>query len=73
MNELRIEALEYARAGWHIIPLEPGSSEINRELDVLPDESSMNRQIIDLWWKVDPKADIGIVTGKKIWRNCFKL
>lgn len=63
-NQFLVAALEYARRGWAVLPLEPKTK---RPLGALVPhgvkDASTNEETIRQWWEHWPSANVGIRTG----------
>ena len=55
------DALNYAAQGWKVIPLKPGGK--TPIIHNWPQKASMSESIIKKWWRDNPEANVGIVTG----------
>src|SRR5262245_20452336 len=62
-NPLLDEALKYVKRGWHVFPLPPGANKPYPGSDGFDDATTEERKIRE-FWIANPKANIGIVTGK---------
>lgn len=57
------EALQYAKRGWHVVPILKG--EKRPVMDAWQDEATTDEGIIERWWKNPRVQGVGIVTGPK--------
>lgn len=58
---LRESALEYASAGWPVLPLVPQKKQPLTERGLL--DASTDIHLVSAWWKLWPFANIGLRTG----------
>lgn len=56
-------ALRYATRGWSVFPLAPGQK-VPRKGTTGVKEATQDLDQIKTWWKITPKANIGIACGK---------
>lgn len=63
--DLERAALLYAKRGWHVFPLKPGTKQPHPKLAPhgLKDATT-DADVIRGWWKKSPTANVGIATGR---------
>ena len=65
-NQLLVAALDYAKRGWPVLPLMPGTK---KPLGVLVphgfQDATTNEDTIRQWWERSPLANVGILTGEE--------
>lgn len=62
MNQLAETALSYAENGWLVFPLKPRDKK-----PITPrgfKDASCDPAAVRAWWRDEPKANIGVVTGR---------
>ena len=57
-------ALHYARLGWPVFPLVPGTKDPFKGSHCFKD-ATLNANSIEEWWHQEPLANIGVATGRR--------
>ena len=61
MSQILKAALQYAKRGWHVVPLKGKAPRIAD----WPNTASTDPHVIEDWWRDFPDSNVGIATGNK--------